>query len=223
MSPGDLLVPLTLGLVGSLHCVQMCGPIALASGMAPPGTAPIRRLGGVSAYNLGRITTYALLGALAGLTGTGLNLVGRLGGFRNSAALVAGALLVAGGLLTLLGPGLSLFKSWTVPARVGRLLRTGSIRNRYLLGLALGLLPCGLVYGALLKALESAGPLSGAVTMAVFGLGTAPPLVAIGAFSSVLGRRLNRHAMVLSGLALASTGLFLVWRGLQPTAAGCCH
>lgn len=223
MNAGDLLVPLTLGLVGGLHCVQMCGPIALASGMGVESAASGRRLWAVSAYNLGRITTYALLGAVAGLAGTGLNLVGRLSGLRNTAALAAGILLLLGGLITLLGPGLQLFRTWSVPARVGRLLRTGSIRNRYLLGLALGLLPCGLVYGALLKALESAGPLAGAATMAVFGLGTAPPLVAIGVFSAAVGRRLQRHSMLISGMALTITGILLVWRGIQPHGAACCH
>lgn len=222
MTPGDLVVPLTLGLVGSLHCVQMCGPIAVACGCMPGTADPARRLWAVGAYNLGRILTYCLLGAVVGWAGHGLNLVGRLAGLRNSAAMAAGVLLLIGGLLTLLGGRFDLFRAWSLPARIGRLLRQGSVRNRLLLGAALGFLPCGLVYGALLKALESAGPVAGAMTMAAFGLGTAAPLFALGAFSQALGRHFGRHAMVLSGLALAFTGALLVWRGIQ-SPASCCH
>lgn len=222
MTPGDLAVPLTLGLVGSLHCVQMCGPIAVASGCMHDNADPARRLWAVGAYNLGRIITYSLLGAMVGFAGRGLNLVGQLAGLRNSAAIAAGVLLLIGGLLTLAGGRFDLFRAWSLPAQIGRLLRNGSVRNRLALGVLLGFLPCGLVYGALLKALESAGPVAGAVTMAAFGLGTAAPLFALGAFSQALSRRFGRHAMVLSGLALAFTGVLLVWRGLQ-SPASCCH
>lgn len=222
MTSGDLIVPFMLGLVGSLHCVQMCGPIVLACGVMPESRGQASRLWALAAYNGGRIATYSALGAVAGAAGTGLNLVGRLGGIRNTAALTAGAILLAWGLVTLAGARFQLFRTWSLPAGLGRLLRGASIRNRLALGAALGFLPCGLVYGALLKALESAGPVPGALTMAAFGAGTAGPLYALGAFSAVLGRRLGRHAMVLSGASLAFTGAFLVWRGLQAPAA-CCH
>lgn len=222
MNPGDLAVPLAFGFVGSLHCVQMCGPIVLAGSVVLGPQPARRRAAAQAAYNAGRITTYSLLGALAGTAGTGLNVIGHLAGVRNTAAIVAGALLIAGGVGALAGKRFGFPRSWGVPARTGRLLRSGTIGSRLGLGMALGLLPCGLVYAALLKAIESAGPWAGAATMAAFGAGTAAPLLAVGVFSATLGRRFGRHAAFVSGGAVLVTGLFIVWRGLRGPAS-CCH
>lgn len=221
MHPGDLLIPLSLGLLGSLHCVQMCGPIVLACSVMMETRSPARRWLAQGAYNLGRIATYGALGAVAGAVGSGLNLVGRLGGMRNPAAMVAGALLVLAGALALAGRRLDFGRRWTVPASIGRRVRSGSLGSRVVMGLVLGFLPCGLVYAALLKALEAAGPAAGAATMAAFGTGTAAPLLAIGGFSATIGRRFGRHAGLVSALAVIATGALLVWRGLRPGA--CCH
>jgi hypothetical protein len=222
MSPGDLLVPVALGVVGSLHCVQMCGPVVLACSVAMETRSTARRLLAQLAYNAGRILTYGALGAAAGGAGTGLNLIGSLAGLRNTAAVAAGTLLLAGGALVLAGRRLRFPRAWSVPAGLGQRLRSGSLRSRFALGVALGFLPCGLVYAALLKSLESAGPAAGALTMAAFGAGTAAPLLAVGTFAAVIGRRFGRHAALVSSLAVMATGMLLVWRGLRSPAA-CCH
>jgi uncharacterized protein len=90
----------------------------------------------------------------------------------------------------------------------GGLLRAG--RNKFLLGLALGLLPCGLVYAALLKAMDSAGAVPGALTMLAFGAGTSAALFAVGYGSGFCGRWMSRLAPVSVMLA----GAVMVWRGL---------
>ena len=84
------------------------------------------------------------------------------------------------------------------------------------LGSLMGLLPCGLVYAALLKSLAPADPLAGAVSMAAFGLGTAGPLFLLGAFSSYLARPLARYGSTLTAASVTAMGLFLVIRGLMP-------
>jgi sulfite exporter TauE/SafE len=201
MTPVELGFALTLGLVSGLHCLQMCGPIALVVGPGRP----------LVLYNAGRVLTYTALGAVAGSAGKALMFLGGAATvFSGAAMIVAGVLMIglvpSKGLIAIKPRGR--FSQLT-----GGLLRAG--RNKFLLGLALGLLPCGLVYAALLKAMESAGAVAGALTMLAFGAGTSAALFAVGYGGSFCGRWLQKVAPVAVMLA----GAVLVWRGL--TAPHC--
>ena len=111
MNPSDFALVLAFGLVSSLHCVQMCGPIVLTYSVAAnAGTARRGLLGLHLAYNSGRTLTYMLLGAVAGFAGGTMGFVGRLAGIENVAAIVAGiAMVIAGLTLFGLSPGM---KAW---------------------------------------------------------------------------------------------------------------
>ena len=219
MNPLDLSLMFALGLAGSLHCVQMCGPLVLSLDMAG-GSRGIR---GHLLYHSGRLVTYAVLGGFAGWLGSAMNVMMALDGISNRAAVVAGVLMILAGLI-LFGTVKSekliqIGASSSIAKLGGRLLRS---RARFVTGLVLGFLPCGLVYGALLKSIATASPVFGAAAMAAFGAGTAGPLIGIGAFSSVLTRRFRTQKVAAVGIALM--GVFLVWRGLMPvTMAGCPH
>ena len=198
----DFGIGVSFGLVSGLHCLQMCGPIALAVGRG-------RQL---VLYNAGRIVTYTALGAVAGGFGKALMFLG------GAATVIAGAAMVLAGLLML---GITRSKDLITIRPGGRfarlaggLLRAG--RKRLILGLALGLLPCGLVYAALLKAMHAAGPVAGAVTMLGFGAGTSAALFAVGYGAGFCGRWMQRVAPVSVMLA----GAFLIYRGLTATH---CH
>jgi len=219
-----------LGLVSSLHCVQMCGPIVLSYSVAleslqknaARGSAVPLLLQNHLSYNAGRILTYSVLGAVAGVAGGTLGLVGRLAGLTHVLAIVAGGLMIVVGI-SMLGVipasllGNHLFRiSATFLRRVGRLLSAAGAGNRFLLGLALGLLPCGLIYAALLKAMATGSALTGAVTMLAFGLGTAGALLALGMFSSAIRMRLNRWGSQLAAAGVTLMGVVLVWRGTMP-------
>ena len=202
MTPVDFGIALSLGLVSGLHCVQMCGPIALVIG---GGRALVL-------YNAGRIVTYMFLGLLAGTAGKALMFLG------GTATVIAGsAMILAGLLMTGVGRSKDLitirpggrFSRFT-----GGLLRAG--RNKFLVGLALGFLPCGLVYAALLKAMHAAGPAAGALTMLGFGAGTSVALFAVGYGAAFCGRWMQKVAPI----SVMVTGAFLVWRGLTSPA---CH
>ncbi len=224
-------VMFTLGLVSSLHCVQMCGPIVLSYSIAvsrsvPPGGRTGFRLSPLLAshlaYNLGRILTYCALGAIAGLLGGTLSLLGRLAGLGTTLALVSGVLLIGVGLF-LLGVVPARFlqnKLLRVPSRflrpLGGLLSSARASRRFLLGLALGFLPCGLVYAALLKAMAAGSALDGALTMLAFGLGTAGALLAIGLFSSVIRGQVTRWGPQLAAVSVTLMGMVLLWRGMMP-------
>ena len=104
---------------------------------------------------------------------------------------------------------------------IGRLLVSSRALGKFGLGLMLGFLPCGLIYGALLKAVETARPLAGAVTMAAFGMGTAVALLAMGMASSFAGLRMGVWGNRLAGASILLAGAILVWRGF--TAGPVCH
>jgi len=228
MSAVELWVMFTLGLASSLHCVQMCGPIVLSFslGTAQPagsnaaGAARYYALGHL-AYNAGRIITYTALGALAGLAGGTMGMLGRLAGVGSVAAIVAGGLMVVAGLLMLgIIPSAALARirlfRFTSGFPVGRLLTSPGVGKKFLLGLALGFLPCGLVYAALLRSVAAATPLGGATSMLAFGMGTAGALVVVGLFSSAMRWRLNRWGNRLAAASVILMGIILLWRGVMP-------
>ena len=209
-----------LGLVSGLHCLQMCGPIVLCYSLKLRREDALRAH---LAYNGGRILTYMFLGALAGAAGGGLGILGRMAGLASGARIFAGAaMLIAGMLMIGVFPKSSLVQIQSggrFSRAVGRLLFAP--RGKFALGLTLGFLPCGLVYAALLKAVESATPAAGALTMLAFGSGTAVALLSMGFLASFAGFRLGPWSNRLSALAIMLFGAILLWRGLAATLV--CH
>jgi len=208
-----------LGLVSSLHCMQMCGPIVLSYSLPLTKTARRNQLiAAHMAYNLGRITTYAMLGTAAGVAGGALNLVSRLAGIMNGARIGAGlAMIVAAILISGVWPRSGLVRIAPVGAfsrAIGRFLRSPQPLSKFRMGLVLGFLPCGLVYAALLKSAETGTAIGGALTMLAFGLGTTSALAGIGLVSTAAGMRTGRWSNALATASIALMGAFLVWRGI---------
>lgn len=213
------------GLAGSFHCIGMCGGIVAALSISAGGDASTYRLRSQLCYNLGRVTTYTLLGALAGLIGSSLDLPA----VKSSISwfpIGANLMVVAAGLSSALGLG-----TWNLSSLEGRgarflaaPLRRAASRDSplasYPLGLVLGFLPCGLVYTPLVAAAASGSSMLGAATMAAVGLGTIPVLLAFGTASSALSRRLRSSMLRLAGLAVALMGAAGLWRALSRTCCG---
>jgi len=222
---GDAAVlPLALclmGLAGGFsHCAGMCGPFVLPQTQAGLARLPVEALAGFGRlraglllpYHLGRFVTYVGLGALAGgFTGA----VAEATGFRwlLAAALIAAAAITLGQALEQAGviraprlPGLGGLLS----RRIGPLLDGPGPLGGFALGLALGFLPCGLLYAALAAASGAGGVAAGAAAMAGFVLGTVPALVVVGAAGAALGARLRRWARwVALPLLLLNAGVLL--------------
>jgi uncharacterized protein len=203
------------GLLGSAHCVGMCGPFALAIGSAAPTSQS--NLARQLCYSGGRIFTYAVLGAAAAFCG--LRVVAALSSWVNVPAilaLVAGSLLLwqglaAAGVLPKRGvagsvscPGARAFKA---------LLAARSLGDVFLAGLFTGLLPCGLLYGMLALAASTHDVGRGLGTMAAFGLGTVPAMVATGLGGSLLGIAARRHMRTVAAWCLVLTGVVSIARG----------
>lgn len=180
---------------GTLHCAGMCGPFVLGQVMAGAGDTrrygEWRRLGGaaLAPYHLGRATTYAALGAAAG--GATALFASTTGFAWLSSFLLAAAAM----LLVSQAAGLAFGRTAPWSGAVSRLAAplSGSraAASRFGLGMLLGFLPCGLLYGALAAAAGSASIAKGAVAMLAFALGTVPALVAVGWGGLLLRRRLR--------------------------------
>lgn len=198
--PGAAVGLALAGLAGSpLHCAPMCGGFVLgqvADRMARievQGMCEWRRVsaGALVPYHLGRITTYAGLGAVAAWGGGWLAQLPWVG------ALLLGiaALLFLAVALRRLGRWLPA-PSGALTIRISAWLRAPAARidrtrpmGGYLLGVLLGFLPCGFLYAALAAAAATGSPLAGALGMAAFGAGTVPALIAIGVAGHAAGQR----------------------------------
>jgi sulfite exporter TauE/SafE len=183
----SLLTALLAGLLGGVHCVGMCGGIVAAFSFRADGSAPPFRLH--LAYNLGRVFSYALFGALAGALGASL----KLADFLPVQTLL---FILAQLVMILLGLYLAGYSRWVlVFERAGgalwnrvrplfqKLLPVRSVPQAVLAGMAWGWLPCGLVYSILVSALAAGSATSGAALMLAFGLGTLPNLLGMGLFA----------------------------------------
>ncbi|ABC24155.1 sulfite exporter TauE/SafE family protein [Rhodospirillum rubrum] len=204
VSEGGILSALFLaGLTGSLlHCTGMCGPFVLSQVNARMATIPAARMrewhrltgAALLPYHLGRGTTYSLLGASVGL------LAGSLDGFavlKDLSAVLLGlaALLFLGQALPRLHlpmPGLGRLERWWSGAlgkRARGLFAAPTGWRGYGLGLLLGFIPCGLLYGALAAAAATGNALAGAMGMAAFTLGTIPALLGVGVLGQIATAR----------------------------------
>ncbi|MBK7704623.1 MAG: sulfite exporter TauE/SafE family protein [Acidobacteria bacterium] len=223
MNVWELYVIFALGLVSSLHCVSMCGPIVLSYSLPLGAKRFPEQILAHLLYNAGRILTYALLGALAGLAGGTVGFVGQLAGIENVAAIVAGGLMVIAGVIMLdLIPSKRLQKlnpllyTSRLLRPLSKLFSSTAIGSKFPLGIMLGFLPCGLIYAALLKSLATGTAFAGAVTMMAFGLGTAASLLGIGIFSSAFSIKLSRWGSRFAAVSVLLLGLFMVSRGVMP-------
>ncbi len=212
-------------LLGSAHCVGMCGGLALfCAGAAPTRIAP------QLSYHFGRLCSYASIGALAGLIGNSINTVGSLAGLQEAAALVSGVLLVVWGI-SALGWGSSFTSSSKLSRKftelIAKLFRSSFKRNgnndsgqeirhiwifrTFLVGLLTVFLPCGWLYAFVLVAAGTASPLLGSICMFAFWAGSVPALLAFGSVATLLTEPMKRFVPRLTAVLLIIAGLCSVF------------
>ncbi|HNX78775.1 MAG TPA: sulfite exporter TauE/SafE family protein [Prolixibacteraceae bacterium] len=210
-----LLSAFLVGLAGSFHCAGMCGPIAIALPLYG-SSLPAKFFGGLL-YNLGRTLTYVIMGALFGLIGLGLHMMG----FQQIVSIVMGAGMIILALLP------RLFRShykpitrsfgWTGQLKTlfRRLFSVRSYPSLFFVGMLNGLLPCGLVYVALAGAIASGTAFSGSMYMLLFGLGTIPMLLFIALMGNVISVSLRHKINRLIPVLVVLVGIFFILRGLN--------
>jgi len=212
-------------LLGSAHCIGMCGGFAAAIGASKPNLRAVfpRQL----IYTAGRIFTYAFLGALAGFAGL------RLSQFESSLLNAQRVFSIIAGLV-MLGVGISALglikKKRAGPSRIGKLFApifnhflNGSANTAYFAaGIATGFLPCGLVYAFLALAIAAADVLDGMLIMTCFGLGTAPTMIAIGCGSTLLSATQRSRIFRVAGVMMLIMGSVTIYRAI-PHEDSCCQ
>ncbi|MFZ4545443.1 MAG: sulfite exporter TauE/SafE family protein [Saprospiraceae bacterium] len=201
-----------LGFLGSFHCVGMCGPIALSLPLSPKSN--FARWLGHFTYQFGKISAYVLLGILIGTLGKGISLLG----FQKSYNLLLGVLLLLIGIGSLTGKYniLSYLEQRMVffKGKMGKFIQRFSYTSLYSIGFLNGLLPCGLVYIAILGA-SSFGTFSDSVLyMFFFGLGVMPSLVALSVFGHVASFSWRNKLRKIYPLTSVVLGVFLIIRSI---------
>ncbi len=222
----DLVASFLVGLVGSLHCIGMCGPLILAYSLylkEPADQAhPALFYAGLFHhvfFHLGRIISYGFLGAL----GAGLFYLIDVGLFFSN--LRAGLSVLGGAVMILIG--MVLLRVIPVPFLSGEASSGGSfwkksvaslvssrrVGAKMALGVATGFLPCGLSWAMIAKAATTRDVAIGFLTMALFGLGTVPTLLATGLSASFLSLRVRLIGERVSALAVIVMGVILICKG----------
>jgi len=209
-----LFTALVLGLMGSFHCAGMCGPIAIALPLY--GNSTVQKVFGSLLYNLGRVLTYALMGAVFGLLGQGLQLMG----FQRWVSVIMGVLMIIAVIFPTLfgnnriGAGITPLID-RLRQKLSKLFTVRSFSSLFLIGLLNGLLPCGLVYIAIAGSIGSGSALMGAIYMALFGLGTMPMLLAINLSGGFISTSLRKKINKLIPILVIIVGILFILRGLS--------
>lgn len=211
----DLITPLSIGLIGSLHCIGMCGPIAVALPLNQYNWHS--KISGGLVYNLGRTTTYTAMGLVFGLVGQGIHLAG----FQRWTSILLGIALI----ISVLFPAFfkqklnlaSLFSGYAARLinRLRRLFSQRSYSSLLFIGLLNGLLPCGLVYVAIAGAISTPSILQGAWFMFLFGLGTLPLMLAVSLGGNWISAGWRARMRRVVPVFVVVLGLLFILRGLS--------
>ncbi|WP_394245040.1 sulfite exporter TauE/SafE family protein [Vibrio astriarenae] len=220
----DLIGAFTVGLVGSAHCIGMCGGIASLVAIDPSSSLTTKtKLGNTLGYNLGRLLSYALLGALLGGTLATVVELAQISQLLIGLRVLAALLMILLGLyigqwwfgvlkLESLGKGI-----WRYISPIAKkLLPVNHPLKAIPLGFLWGWLPCGLVYSMLSWSIVSGGAVEGAVIMLAFGVGTLPSMLAFGAGATAVNRiKTSRLFRTTAGIVLIGYGIFTAIHALS--------
>ncbi len=227
----------SMGIIGSFHCVGMCGPLALS--LPINNNSFQSKFLGALLYNAGRVTTYAGFGLIFGLIGKSLVLFG----FQQWISIVLGAIILVLLVLPKLFPGIYKKLNFTnrffekLRSAIGKLFFKKNQSSLYAIGVLNGLLPCGLVYIAIAAAVATGNPGDSTLFMAAFGLGTLPIMWSIAFFGNYIGisirqkiRKAFPYMMVLMACLLIVRGMGLGIPYVSPSmdiknnaVHNCCH
>jgi len=206
---------LVIGLAGSLHCVGMCGPIAIALPIGQDSRL-MYTIGRV-AYNIGRTLTYALLGLVCGFVGQTI----LMSDYQQGLSIALGVII----LLAVFTP--SKYTSKLVGKSSnsklfgklqdvwGRMFRKSTVWALFVVGLLNGFLPCGLVYLALAGSVATGSPQKGAMYMGLFGLGTLPVMMAMSLLGTMIGLKFKQRLRRLLPAAAVCLAVLFILRGMS--------
>ena len=207
------IAALIMGSIGSVHCIGMCGPLALSLPVVTNDHTS--RFISTLLYNMGRVIMYALLGAIFGMIGMSFALFG----YQQWLSIILGVVIIAFIVLPKHNP---IFKKdnplllffGKIRTSLGNLFLKKNYRSVFFIGLLNGLLPCGLVYMAIAGAVSTASILKSSLFMAAFGLGTLPVMWSIAFFGSSINMNMRRNIKKLYPYVMLLVAVLLIVRGL---------
>ncbi len=203
-----------LGIVSSFHCVGMCGPIAFA---LPVYYLPThKKLVGILFYHTGRIFIYAMLGLFFGFVGRQFYVAG----LQQYFSIALGCIILLILLQTTIGKKflqIKLFDQFQEKLQniIAFYIQKKQLYGMLILGMANGLLPCGMVYLAITGALAAGNLLGGVAFMGFFGLGTFPAMFLLTYFGTVISLNVRNHMKKAIPFFIATMGILLILRGLN--------
>lgn len=210
-----ILAGFTLGILGSFHCVGMCGPLALS--LPVQHLQGFQRFAGIITYNIGRIVTYSILGFILGFVGMSFSFFG----WQQIFSIVLGCILLLIFFASLFRKRIFknsfIQKTWNqyIIGLLSSLFGKKSFGALFLIGLLNGLLPCGLVYMAVAGGLATGNVLYGSLFMASFGLGTLPAMIAMSFAGSFISLKIRNNMKKAIPYIFACMGILLILRGMN--------
>ena len=205
-----------MGLIGSVHCIGMCGPLVMALPISDQSN--FKKWVSILLYHFGKISSYTVLGILFGLFGSSLPLYG----VQENLSIVMGSIMLLYVLYVIV-----IKSKWSLPffqsnivytlivKKMGALFKSKNSSSFYLIGFLNGLLPCGMVYVALTSAIATQSVLQGGMIMAFFGIGTMPALIMVAIGGQYMGRTVRAKLQALLPVFIFSMGILLILRGLH--------
>jgi sulfite exporter TauE/SafE len=204
-----------IGLLTSVHCVAMCGGINLSQCLPQANVQDGSRVAALRPsflYNLGRVVSYTAVGGIVGALGSVFTLTGS---FRGAIQLIAGVFMVIMGI-NMLGifPWLRRLTP-RMPSIFARKIdaEKGKSKSPLIIGLLNGLMPCGPLQAMQIYALSTGSPVTGALSMLLFSLGTVPLMFGLGALSSVLSKKFTGKVMAVGAALVVMLGLSMFSQG----------
>lgn len=219
----DLVLISTLGFLGSFgHCAGMCGPLTVAFSLSSTPKNKLAALRFHLLLNLGRIIAYALIGGAIGGLGSvliaGGQIAGTGSGLRRAIAILTGTMLIWFGLIQIkpdLLPRLPLLHLVSHDRISNAMTKISTQKSWWIplaLGLLWGLIPCGFLYAAQIKAAETGNPILGAATMFAFGMGTLPTMLGVGFFAGRLSAHKRSQLFRAGGWVTIAIGIMTLLR-----------
>lgn len=205
----------TMGLFGSLHCISMCGPIALS--LPYQESHKVQTIFNILSYNFGRMLSYSIIGIIPGLLGLGIF----ISGYQTSLSIFLGILLLGMALFSinlerqfLRLPFYQKFNTW-LQAQFSKHFAQRKHTTFVSIGILNGFLPCGMVYLAVAGAITQSGVIQAMLYMILFGLGTVPMMLIIALSGNWLGSNFRKQIFKAAPIILFSFGLIFLLRGLN--------
>lgn len=209
LSNASYAVLFIAGLLTSIHCVGMCGGIMLSQVVGKESPNKLEAIKPSLLYNIGRVISYTILGAVIGAVGSVFSL-----SFKSKAfvQIAAGLFMIVMGLNM---SGFSVFRKFQVKMPISFCKFKNKSSSPFIVGLLNGFMPCGPLQTMQIFALGTGSPVKGALSMLIFSLGTVPLMMTFGALSGILSKGYTKRILKLSGIMIIVLGIIMGNRGLS--------